>query len=438
MIILTILVCLLGLILLTAWLHINPFLAFLLVSLLAGWMLDLPPDKVMAAFQKGMGDTVGSLISIVCLGAMIGKLIATTGAAQKIAETFARLFGTRRIQWALLCTGFVVGTTLFYGVGFVLLTPLIFSVVFQYRLSAVYIGLPALAALSVTHGYLPPHPAPTALVNQLGADMGTTLLYGLVIAVPAVLVAGPLFAQTTKGIKAIPLLAFKPVLMPHEELPGAGVSFLTALLPAILLIIATPLSFISLPPGNLQHVVLLVSNPTVSILIALILGTYLLGIRRKRSMKTIMGCYESGIRDVSLILLIIGGAGALKQIFVEAGVDKMIGTALQDLRIPPLVLGWLIAAVIRIALGSSTIAGLMTAGIIHPLLVRSGVNPNLMVLSIGAGSMICSHVNDSGFWLFKEYFNLTMKQTFRTFTLMESLVAAMGLMGVLLLEKLHV
>lgn len=436
MIILTILVCLLGLILLTAWLHVNPFLAFLLVSLLAGWMLGLAPDRIINAFQKGMGDTVGSLISIVCLGAMIGKLIASTGAAQKIAETFARLFGTRNIQWALLCTGFVVGTTLFYGVGFVLLTPLIFSVVFQYRLSAVYIGLPALAALSVTHGYLPPHPAPTALVNLLGAEMGTTLLYGLVIAVPAVLVAGPLFAQTTKGIGSVPLLAFKPVLMPPEELPGAGVSFLTALLPALLLIIATPLSFLSLPEGGGRNLILLISNPTVSILIALLLGTYLLGIRRKKRIKTIMGWYESGIKDVSMILLIIGGAGALKQVFVEAKVDSVLGIYLQHLRVPPLILGWLIAAVIRIALGSSTVAGLMTAGIIHPLLVRSGVNPNLMVLSIGAGSMICSHVNDSGFWLFKEYFNLTMKQTFRTFTLMESLVAAMGLAGVLVLEKL--
>lgn len=436
MIILTILVCLLGLILLTAWLHVNPFLAFLLVSLLAGWMLGLAPDRIILAFQKGMGDTVGSLISIVCLGAMIGKLIASTGAAQKIAETFARLFGIRNIHWALLCTGFVVGTTLFYGVGFVLLTPLIFSVVFQYRLSAVYIGLPALAALSVTHGYLPPHPAPTALVNLLGAEMGTTLLYGLVIAVPAVLVAGPLFAQTTKRIGALPLPAFKPVLMAPHELPGAGVSFLTALLPALLLIIATPLTFLSLPEGSGKNLILLISNPTVSILIALLLGTYLLGIRRKKKLRTIMGWYESGIKDVSMILLIIGGAGALKQVFVEAKADSVLGIYLQHLQVPPLILGWLIAAVIRIALGSSTVAGLMTAGIIQPLLVRSGVNPNLMVLSIGAGSMICSHVNDSGFWLFKEYFNLTMKQTFRTFTLMESLVAAMGLVGVLLLERL--
>jgi Gnt-I system high-affinity gluconate transporter len=413
--------CTLLLILLVAWAQIHPFLAFLLVSIAAGLLLGMPAGTMVTAIQKGLGDTIGSLLVIVVLGAMLGKLIAETGAAQKIASVLAGAFGVKYIQWALLITGFIIGSTLFYGIGFVLLVPLIFSVVFEYKLPAVYIGLPALAALSVMHGFLPPHPSPTALLIQLNADMGLTLFYGIIVAVPAIIVAGPVYSRTLKSIT-------------KEQLPGTFSSFFAALLPVILLMTATIVSMMHIKNQTFLAVFSYVSNPTLAMFIALVSGTYMLGIKTGKSIKEIMTIYETAVKDISLVLLIIGGAGAMKQVFMEGGLDKIIAAYLQQLHMHPLVLGWLIAAIIRILLGSSTIAALMTVGFISPVLQQTHADPNLMVLSIGAGSMIFSHVNDGGFWLFKEYFNLSLRETFRSFSIMETIVAVMGLIGVMLLS----
>src|ERR1700744_1115027 len=214
MVLLTILFCIILLVLLVSWAKVNPFLAFLIVSIAAGLLLGIPLGKVTPAVPKGLGDTLGTITIIICLGAMTGKLIATSGAAQKIAEVLVKLFGVKYIQWALVVVGFIVGILLFYNTGFVLMVPLIFSVTYKYKLPAVYIGLPMLAALSVTHGFLPPHPSPTALVGIFHANMGTTLFYGLLIAVPAIILAGPVFASTLKKIPSTPLETFRA-----EELP---------------------------------------------------------------------------------------------------------------------------------------------------------------------------------------------------------------------------
>ncbi len=426
--------CTLLLILLVAWGNIQPFLAFLIVAIFAGLLLGMPATKLVTAIQKGIGDTIGTLITIVVLGAMLGKLIAESGAAQRIALVLARAFGVKYIQWALLITGFIIGSTLFYGIGFVLLVPLIFSVVFEYKLPAVYIGLPALAALSVMHGFLPPHPSPTALLVQLNADMGLTLFYGIMVAIPAILVAGPLYSRTLKNIKKVPRDIFRPKLLTADELPGAFNSFFAALLPVMLLMFGTILSLLKIQNETLLKIIAYISNPTIAMLIALAAGTYMLGIRMNKNIREIMKIYETAVKDISMVLLIIGGAGAMKQVFIEGGLDKVIAGYLQSLHMQPLILGWLIAALIRVLLGSSTIAALMTVGFISPVMLQSHTNPNLMVLSIGAGSMIFSHVNDSGFWLFKEYFNLSLKETFRSFSVMETLVAVVGLAGVLVLN----
>ncbi len=424
------------LILLVAWGNIHPFLAFLIVAIFAGLLLGMPANRLVSAIQKGMGDTIGTLITIVVLGAMLGKLIAESGAAQQIAFVLARAFGVKYIQWALLITGFIIGSTLFYGIGFVLLVPLVFSVVFEYKLPAVYIGLPALAALSVMHGFLPPHPSPTALLIQLNADMGLTLFYGIIVAIPAILVAGPLYSRTLKNIKKVPRDIFRPKLLTADELPGTFSSFFAALLPVLLLMTGTVLSLIKIQNETFLKIISYISNPTIAMLAALAAGTYMLGLRMKKNIGEIMKIYESAVKDISMVLLIIGGAGAMKQVFIEGGLDKVIAGYLQSLHMQPLVLGWLIAALIRVLLGSSTIAALMTVGFISPVMIQSHTNPNLMVLSIGAGSMIFSHVNDSGFWLFKEYFNLSLKETFRSFSVMETLVAVVGLMGVLVLNAI--
>lgn len=436
MTILIIVCCLATLVMLIAWARILPFLAFLIVSIATGLMLGIPMERITQSVQKGIGDTLGSLVIVIVLGAMLGKLVAASGAAQKITQVLLRLFGRKHIQWALMITGFVVGIPLFYNVGFVLLVPLIFSLVHQLKMPAVYVGLPMLAALSVTHGFLPPHPSPSALVGQFNANMGLTLLYGMLVSIPAILLAGPLFARTIRDIDSKPLATFQPRLLSEDKLPGTAISFLASLLPVALLAAGTLLPmFMTLSPTATKLFSFL-SEPSIVMLVALIYATFALGTGTGMPMKEVMELYVDAVRDVSIILLIVAGAGALKQVFTDSGVSGQLAALMQSWSIHPLVLGWMIAAIIRVAMGSATVAGLTTAGIIAPVLASTGVDPNLMVLSIGAGSLMFSHVNDSGFWMFKEYFNLSIKDTIRSWSMMETIVAVAGLGGVMLLDLL--
>ncbi|WP_454801533.1 gluconate:H+ symporter [Mucilaginibacter phyllosphaerae] len=431
---LVILFCIILLILLVSWAKVNPFLAFLVVSIAAGLMLGIPVNKVTASVQKGIGDILGGLLIIICLGAMLGKLVAASGAAQKIAEVLVNAVGQKYIQWALVAAGFIIGIPLFYGIGFVLMVPLIFSVVYKYKLPAVFIGLPMIASLSVTHGFLPPHPSPSALVVLFHANMATTFVYGLMIAIPAIILAGPVFAQFLKKIPSEPLATFRAEEMPADKLPSTFVSFFTALLPVLLLMLTAFFPYMGVTNLHILKAMAFLGDPSIVMLIALIVATYTLGIKQGRSMGTIAVNFTDAVKDISIILLIIAGSGAFKEVLTASGVDKEIANSLKAFNMPPLVLGWVIAAIIRVSLGSATVAGLTAAGIVASLVVTEHVNPNLMVLSIGAGSLAFSHVNDSGFWLFKEYFNLSIKDTFRSWSVMETLVSLIGLMGVVILN----
>jgi len=424
----------LALIVLSSWGKVNPFLAFLLVTIPAGLALGLPPARVLAAVQKGLGDTLGSVALVVVLGAMLGKLVAESGAAQQIAAVLMGAFGAKNIQWTMMVTGLVIGIPLFYNVGFLLTIPLIFSVVYQYRLPAVYVGLPMLASLSVLHGFLPPHPAPTALVALFHANIGLTFGYGLLVAVPAVVLAGPLYARTLRGIVTVPRAELAPAPVAENPLPGRLNSFLSSLLPVLVLGIVLGLQAV-LPAGGPQAPTLaFLADPGVVMLLAVMVATFSLGLSQGRSVVAVMETYGAAIRDVALLLLIIGGAGALKEVLVASGAGAAIAAGLQGTGLPPLVLGWLIAGLIRVCLGSATVAGLTAAGVMLPTMAHSPVNPNLMVLAIGAGSLLFSHFNDSGFWLFKEYFNLSVRDTLRSWSAMETIVSVVGLLGVLLLN----
>ncbi len=436
MTILVVLFCIVLLVLLITWGKINSFLAFLIVSLLAGWLLGVPPNKIVHSVQQGVGDTLGSLVIVICLGAMLGKLVAESGAAQVIAESLKKIFGEKYIQWPLMITGFIVGLPMFFDVSFVLMVPLVFSVVYKYKLPAVYIGIPLMAAISVTHGFLPPHPAPVALVAQFHANMGFTLLYGIIIAIPTIIIAGPVFATTLKNIKSTPLQTFLPEEIPDEKLPKFFNSFFTALLPVVLILLFTLITFMDIRNQHLLDIISFYSNPNVVMLVSLAVATYTLGLRQGRGMKEIMEHYGNSVKDIAMILLIIAGAGALKQVFIDSGVSKGIAEHLQSLSMSPLILGWLVAAIIRVCVGSATVAGLTTASMIAPLIISTHANPNLMVLSVGAGSLMFSHVNDGGFWLFKEYFNITVKETFLSWSLMETIVSVMGLGGALILNAI--
>jgi Gnt-I system high-affinity gluconate transporter len=402
-------------------------------SSVAAILLGLPAEKIPGVLENGIGKLLGGLLGIVCLGAMFGKLVANSGAAQKIAMVLMRLFGEKHVTWAMMFTGFLVGIPLFYNVGFVLLVPLVFSVVQQTRVPPIYVGIPMFASLSVTHGFLPPHPAPTAMLPMFGADISTTLLYGLIVALPAMIVAGPIFAGLFRNVKANPITLFVAPLRPESELPSAFNCFASALLPVVLIAcsMAVPLA-----PQHLHSTLLFWTNPLIVMLLSLAVATWSLGLSRGMKIQPLMDDYGNSVKDIAVILLIIAGAGTLKEVFTATGVDKQISESLTSIPIDPLVLGWLIAGIIRVSLGSATVAGMTAAGLMAPVVAGANVDPNLMVLAIGAGSLMFSHVNDSGFWMAKEYFNLSLKDTLKSWTLMEGIVGVVGIIGVLILEQI--
>jgi len=428
--------CILCLILLITWGKVNPFLAFLVVSILAAIFLGIPIGKIARSVDKGIGDTLGSLVIVIVLGAMLGKLVAETGAAQRIALTLRNIFGYKYLAWAMALTGFVVGIPLFYNVGFVLLVPIIFSVAYGYKLPVVFVGLPMLASLSVMHGFLPPHPSPMALLTQLHASMAMTFFYGIIVAIPAIIVAGPLYAKTLRNVKSNPTKLFSQSEFETAKLPGVANSFISSLLPVILIAITTIGTSVLSTNENLRAIAAFFGEPDLVMLITIITATFTLGVFSGKTLNQVMAIYAEAVKDVSMILLIIGSAGILKQIFIDSGAASEIAGVLEDWKLPPLLLAWIVTAVLRLCLGSATVAGLTALGIVYPLTQQMHVEPNLMVLSIGAGSLFCSHVNDTGFWIFKEYFGTSLKDTFRSWSVMETIVSVIGLIGVLVINAL--
>jgi len=421
--------------LLIARFKLNGFIAFILVSLFVGIAEGMDPVAVVGSIQKGIGNILGFLVLILGLGAMLGKLVADSGAAQRITTKLVEKFGKKNIQWAVVLTGFIVGIPMFYSVGFVILIPLVFTIAAATGLPLIYVGLPMLASLSVTHGYLPPHPAPTAIAATFNADIGKTLFYGIIVAIPAIIVAGPLLSRAMKNIKASPIEGFVSTkVLTDEEMPGAGISIFTALLPVILMAVAALADFL-LPTASLVKTILVfMGNPVMAMLISVLVAIYTLGFARGKKMKDISDTMGSAVSGITMVLLIIAGAGALKQVLIDSGVSEYIGEILKGSSISPLILAWLIATIIRVCVGSATVAGLTAAGIVLPLTQGTDVSPELMVLAIGSGSLMLSHVNDSGFWLYKEYFNLSIKDTLKSWTVMETTVGVMGLLGVLVMD----
>ena len=416
--------------------RLNTFIAFILVGLAIGIGQGMELNSIVESIEIGIGNTLGFLVMILGLGAMLGKLVAESGAAQKITNVLIEIFGVSNTRIAVMITGFIVGITMFYSVGFVILIPLVFTVASATGLSLISIALPMLAALSVTHGFLPPHPAPSALSVMFEADIGKTLVYGIIIAIPVILISGPFLTHFIPKVEAKPLKEFMTTkVFSEDELPSFLNSILTALLPLILIAFSTiTLNFFDIE-GVWLSIIKFIGNPVIALLLAVLIGTYTLGIARGVMIDEVMKIFGTAISGITMILLIIAGAGSLKQILVDSGVSDYIGNLLQITSMSPLIIGWLIATLIRFSVGSATVAGLTTAGIVLPLVKSTGVSPELMVLSIGSGSLMLSHINDSGFWLFKEYFNLNVKETLSTWTVMETSIGISGLVGVLILNQ---
>jgi len=432
MVFLPVIVGIIVLVALVAWLKLDTFIAFMLVCLLVGLWGGLSLDEAVVAIQTGIGNTLGSLVIILGFGAILGKLLAESGGAKTITLRLVEAFGMKKIQLALITTGFIVGIPMFYSVGFVILVPLAIAIAHETRLSLLYVGLPMLASLSVTHGFLPPHPAPTAISSMYDADLGMTFLYGIIVGIPAILSAKFLLSGTMRRIQPALRKEFVPTEPTDFEVPSVWVSMLVALSPVVLIAGSSLLGLV----GWHHPLIDGIGNPAIAMLISVLLAIYFLGIRTGRSMTDVGRTIGTAIAGIALVLLVIAGAGALKQILVATQVSEAIGAQLGGLGLSPLIMAWLIAAIIRVSVGSATVAGLTAAGIMEPLVVTSGVAPELLVLATGAGSITFSHVNDSGFWLYKEYFNLSVKETLQSWTLMETTVSVVGLIGVLLLNLL--
>ncbi|MCG6187460.1 gluconate:H+ symporter [Maribellus maritimus] len=415
---------------------INAFISFTLVCIYVGVMMGLPIETIVEAIKKGMGDTLGLLVLILGFGSMLGKLVADSGAAQKITQTLIATFGLKKIHWALMLTGFIVGIPMFYSVGFVILVPIVFTVAASTGLPLIFVGLPMLASLSVTHGYLPPHPAPTAIAGMFGASMGKTIFYGFLVAIPAIIIAGPVLSPRFKKIKATPLKEFTGQnILDEKELPSTLISIITALMPVILIGFSGLFTKVINEDTIFYPFIKGIGDPVIAMLLSVLFAIYTLGIRRGKRMKVVMDGMVQAISSIAMILLILAGAGGLKEVLVASGISDYLGRLLSQSGMSPLILAWLIAAVIRVSVGSATVAGMTAAGIVLPLASNPGVSPELMVLAIGSGSLMLSHVNDGGFWMFKEYFNISVKETFFTWTVMETTISIVGILVILLLNN---
>jgi len=423
------------LLILISGVKLNAFIALIIAAFFVGIAKEMPFPDLINSIQQGIGSTLGSLILIIAFGVVLGNLLSDSGAAQRISSVMIRSFGVKHIKWAMVITGFSVGISMFYNAGFIILIPMVFAVAKSTKQPMIYLGIAMASALSITHGFLPPHPGPTAIAVIFKANIGKTLLYGLLVALPALFVAGIVFPEFIKKIQAFPPKGlFESKTFTEAEMPSFQISILTALVPVFLMATATS-SELLLPEGNdLRALLLFIGNPTTSMLLAVLFAIYSLGIFRGRKMQDIMDKSGTAMSSATMIILIIAAGGAFKQVLIDSGMGTDISTFFEKSSLSPLLLGWLIATIIRIALGSATVAGLTAAGIVQPLVIASGVSPELMVLSIGAGSLMCSHVNDTGFWMFKEYFGISVSDTFKTWTVMETIIGVMGLIGVLVLN----
>lgn len=417
---------------------LNTFIALIITSMVTGIILGMPLDKIVDTIEKGMGDTLGHIAIIFGLGSILGKLLSDGGGATKIAEKLIDKFGEKYVTWAMLIASFIIGISLFLEVAFVLLVPLVFTLAKKLNVSNLKVGLPMATSIAITHGFLPPHPGPVAISQAVKANISHVLLYGIIIGIPIAIIVGWLFPKIayrlapsafTKEGKQEDLE--EASALSNGSTPGFGISLLTALSPVILMLLSTVVQLIT---GNedgkasgLEGFIYFIGSSTTAMLIAVLFAIYTMGIRRKQKVSDIMDTVANAITPIAMLLLIIGGGGTFKQVLIDGGVGDTISELFHGTEMSPIILAWLAAAILRVALGSTTVSAISSVGIVLPLLQSVDVNISLVVLAIGAGSVFCSHVNDAGFWMFKEYFGLSMKETFLTWTLLESAISVIGL-----------
>ena len=420
-----------ALILLIARFRVHPFIALVVVSLLLGAAAGMPLGSVVTAFQEGVGTALGFIAVVVGLGTMLGKMMAESGGATRIATTLIARFGERRVHWAIMFVAFIVGIPVFFQVGFVLLIPLVFTIARRTGLSLVKIGISLVAGLSVVHGMVPPHPAAMLAVGAYHADVGKTILWSLLIGLPTAALAGPVYAAwvapRVKLTRENPMASILEGTAP-KTMPSFAVSVFTVLIPVILMIAASAADLTSGADSPLRRTLDVTGSPIVALLIALLVSFWTLGARQGFTRGEILKFTNDCLAPTAAIILVIGAGGGFNKVLLASGVGNAIAGVATHSHASPLLLAWTIAALIRVATGSATVAMTTAAGIVAPnALLVPGTSPELLVIATGAGSLVLSHVNDSGFWLIKEYFDMTVPQTLATWTVAETIIGVAGL-----------
>jgi Gnt-I system high-affinity gluconate transporter len=448
----------------------NAFFALLFTSVIVGLLNGLNLMEVLDSVLGGIGGTLGKIILILAFGAMLGKLIEESGAAHTITYRLTDLMGLKNVQYAILIVGFLVGLPMMYNASFLVLIPLIYTFATTARLPLLYLGIPLSASLSIAHAYLPPHPAPTYVSLIYGADINHVLLIGLVPVIPACLLAGIVLSKFFRKLEVTPPAGlYQEHNFKKEDLPSPVISILAALTPVILMLFGAVADLLvgPAPPkseiiasgiptitdyyyrlfeargfnegtsGTLSWIITTVkffSDANIALMVAVLVGIKTLGLRQGRSMDDVMKSMGKAVGSVGMIILIIAAGGAFSQVLKDSQVNDYIYSITSGLNFNPLLLAFLVAALLRLAVGSATVATMTAAPIMLPVAVQAGISPELMVLATGSGSLLFSHFNDIGFWMFKEYYNVSIKHTFLIWTVMETIVGVVGLLAALILS----
>jgi GntP family gluconate:H+ symporter len=435
-----------GLVVLIAKFKLNSILALVVASLFVGLSSGMNAADIAGAFQQGVGKVLADIAMVVGLGTVLGKLLAESGGAQVIAEALIRWLGERRLHWAMMLIGFLVGIPVFFGVGLVLLAPILYTVARQSKTPLLMLGIPLVAALSVVHGLVPPHPGPMAAIATLQgpagkADLGKVILYSLLIGFPVAVLTGCVLRKLIIRGEVAPIAGgiadalIAPAAPPRK--PGFGITAFTILLPVILMLLKTAAD-VALPESDtFRRVAGFVGSPLVAMAFATLFALWSFGTACGFSRDQVSKFTNECLGPAAIILLVVGAGGGFNGVLIASGAGKTIGEMTRQLPLSPLFLGWMAAALIRIATGSATVSIITASGLLAELVAGTpGINLELLVLAMGAGSLILSHVNDGGFWLVKEYLNMTVPQTLRTWTLLETAISVAALLLVLLLDVL--
>jgi GntP family gluconate:H+ symporter len=447
--------------------RVHPFLGLTLGALLVGAVAGLPMADTVASFSAGVGSTVAGVGLLIALGAMFGRLLADSGGADQIVDTIIGKASPTMLPWAMALVGSLIGLPMFFEIGLVLLMPVILLVSMRSGLSLMRVGIPALAGLSVMHGLVPPHPGPLIAIDAVGANLGITLGLGVLIAIPTVIIAGPVFSKFAARWVDVPAPTTfvtereQALVGGHggdggtgtpnrpatggagdpaeivEEAPGRrptfGVTLATVLLPVVLMM-GKALVDIFLDEGNALRTALdFIGTPMVALLLSVLVAMFTFGRGSGMDLKGVAGSLEKSLPPIAGILLIVAAGGGFKQTLIDTGIGTVIADAVRDSSISVLLLAWFVAVLIRLATGSATVATVTASGVLAPLAADlSTGQTSLLVLAIGSGSLFFSHVNDAGFWLVKEYFRVNVVQNLKTWSVMETLISVVGLVFVLL------